>query len=184
MPMSVMCKRTVFFKKHADDSFGMLVVPPNHPVRNTGRNVTDADGVAEGEVCDVYCEKDQRWYKCERAKVGTVSITLRFTSPFVRLKCGIESIINKLTTDNLMACDMAVFEETTTHVFETPAAVVKCENTKPKFEVGDVVRLKCGSPRMVVSLVDQERIRCEWVSDGGEPQCENYDRAIIHHIQP
>ena len=48
-----------------------------------------------------------------------------------------------------------------------------------EIKVGDVVKLKSGGPRMNVSEVEGDKVKCKWVDKNGVPHEEHYLKELL-----
>jgi uncharacterized protein YodC (DUF2158 family) len=49
----------------------------------------------------------------------------------------------------------------------------------PRFERGDLVRLKSGGPMMTVSAVRGDEIECIWTDDNGQPDDATFSTYVL-----
>jgi uncharacterized protein YodC (DUF2158 family) len=66
---------------------------------------------------------------------------------------------------------------------EKDSYVAKVLSKNPKFEIGDVVKLKAGGPSMVIRKMKDKEVFCEWF-DKATAKLHSFLKAQLVHTTP
>jgi uncharacterized protein YodC (DUF2158 family) len=64
------------------------------------------------------------------------------------------------------------------------AAVARLTEMTTELQVGTIVRLKSGGPRMIVHVLLPQTVECVWCDSTGAPHRQTYLPAILEVIEP